>query len=89
MMKGEGMTDARNVYPRLCWGCLGIIDDYGHDHWLLDCGGCCDDCSAMVVDELQGLRQMLRGESDRMNNVSEQENILRELKQWRLAADEN
>lgn len=73
------MSDARNVYPRLCWGCLGVIEDYTHDHALLNHGGYCTDCYMAADGEMPLLRDALRGQSERMNDVSEREELLREV----------
>jgi hypothetical protein len=79
------MTEARNVYPRLCWGCLGEIRGYVNDYALLDCGGICLDCHIKRVagkfDEMPGLRETLRGQSELMNDVAERDNLLRRVEQ--------
>jgi hypothetical protein len=63
------MTDARNVYPRLCWGCLCVIADYEHDRANLNYGGWCESCVQDGRPEMAGLREALRGHSEYMNNV--------------------
>jgi hypothetical protein len=63
------MGDARNVYPRLCWGCLAIIEDFAHDYANLNYGGFCSLCNEKQPGELPGLRDMLRTESA-MNSVA-------------------
>lgn len=68
------MSEARNVYPRLCWGCLSVIETYEHDQALLNYGGYCVACSG---SEMLGLRAALQGRTERMNDVSEQEELLR------------
>lgn len=73
------MSDARNVYPRLCWGCLDVIEDYEHDRALMTYGGYCTYCHTIQDGEKPGLRKSLRGETERMNNVAEREELLREV----------
>ncbi len=70
------MTDARNEYPRLCWGCLAVIPDYESDYANLNYGGRCYPCAESGADDMPYLRQTLQGYTERMNNVGEREELL-------------
>ena len=74
------MSEARNVYPRLCWGCLGVIEDFAHDHSLMDYGGYCTDCEEHHRPYRPEIDDVLRGRPERMNDVSEREELLKEVK---------
>jgi len=73
------MGEARNDYPRLCWGCLGIIEAWEEDYALTDFGGTCPTCHRSQVGEIPGLRDILNGYTERMNSISERDDILREV----------
>lgn len=74
------MTDARNVYPRLCWACLGEITCYEDDNDLLNYGGHHTTCTG----RMPRLHDMLRfqGQTGRMNSVRERDTLLHELALW-------
>jgi hypothetical protein len=74
------MGDARNVYPRLCWGCLAIIEDYAHDCVNLNYGGFCFRCQAGHMGDMPYLRQVVQGYAERMNSVVERDELLQEVK---------
>lgn len=67
------MSDARNDYPRLCWGCLGIIADYQGDYANLNYGGRCASCASAHVPDIAALRE----HTDRMNSVIDRDALLR------------
>ena len=73
------MTDARNEYPRLCWGCLAVIESYEHNHANLNYGGFCPHCHQTQPGELPGLREALQGAIERMNSVIERDDLLQEV----------
>lgn len=81
------MGEARNDYPRLCWGCLGIIDDASHDYANGTYGGVCHTCAYSAGGALPGLHEVLGGYLERMNDISERGELqklvatLRESKQ--------
>jgi hypothetical protein len=84
------MTDARNVYPRLCWGCLGIINDFCDDLVNLNYGGRCNYCHREGLGDMPGLNEVINGHTERMNSVVERDDLLREaerLERYRQLSD--
>ncbi len=73
------MTDARNDYPRLCWGCLAVIADFQSDYANLNYGGRCYSCAESGADDMPYLRHALQGYTERMNSVAERDDLLREV----------
>ena len=74
------MTDARNDYPRLCWGCLATIEDFEHDAALCTYGGYCYHC--IEQPDMEGLREMTRPFPERMNDVDERSALLVEARAY-------
>jgi hypothetical protein len=56
-----------------------VIEDYDHDRALMTYGGYCSYCHITRNGEKPGLRDALRGQVERMNDVSEQEELQREV----------
>jgi hypothetical protein len=75
------MSDARNDYPRLCWGCLAVIPDYSSDYANLNYGGRCYACTESGNDDIPHLHQILFGEAQRMNSIFERDELLQEVQQ--------
>lgn len=73
------MTEARNVYPRLCWGCLAVIESYAADYANLNYGGLCHVCDESNASTLPGLELAL-DRYGQMNDISEREELLRQTR---------
>jgi len=82
------MGEARNDYPRLCWGCLGIIEAWEEDFALTDFGGTCPACHSSQIGEMPGLRNILNGYTERMNSVVEQGELTMAVIEKALAGSE-
>ena len=83
--KNKTMGDARNDYPRLCWGCLAIIEDYAHDEALCTYGGYCIGCHTSGIEDMPGLREALQGHCQRMNSIIERNTLLAEVRDKSMA----
>src|SRR5579864_5681495 len=75
----KNRVKTRTIYPRLCWGCLDIIEERKNDCATLDCGGIRSFCFAEGVSEMPFLKQVLKGNLGRMNHVTERDTLLRKV----------
>ena len=67
------MGEMKNLYPRLCRGCLKIIRSAGEDTALLDYGGHHRTCK----EETPELSSLLQGQPELLNDILQRDELLR------------